>query len=182
MAARRLNQLPNVRCEAGEAWTWDDVEFRVLHPTAGSYLDPRLKSNDRSCVIKVSSAHGSLLLTGDIEARSEAELILREGDRLTSTLMLVPHHGSKTSSTDAFLDAVDPDLAIATPGYRNRFGHPRPEVLARYESRSVRLLRSDYDGAIEARFDGGPPSMRTWRSDKGPYWRDRPVRDRPPLE
>ena len=182
VSARRLNQLPNARCEAGEAWTWDDVEFRVLHPTAGSYRDSRLKSNDRSCVIKVTSTHGSLLLTGDIEARSEAELILREGGRLTSDVMLVPHHGSKTSSTDAFIDAVTPDIAIATPGYRNRFGHPRPEVLARYELRRVRLLRSDYDGAIEARFDGGRPSMRTWRSDNGPYWRDRPVRDEPPLE
>ena len=68
-------------------------------------------------------------------------------------------------------------------GYRNRLGHPRPEIVARYQEQGIRLLRSDFDGAVEVRFDGGEPRIRAWRETDGPYWRDRPVRaDSTPLE
>ena len=176
---RRKATLANARCEAGEEWTWDDVAFRVVHPASNAYLDPRIRSNDRSCVIQVSSVHGTALLTGDIEAKSEALLIEREGVGLVSDVMLVPHHGSKTSSTAAFVEAVSPDLAIVTAGYRNRFGHPKPEVVARYAERDIRLMRSDRDGAIEVRFDGGPPAIRAWRSEDPRYWRERPREEGP---
>ena len=90
---------------------------------------------------------------------------------------------SLPSSTPAFLAAVRPALAIATPGYRNRLGHPRPEIVARYQELGIRLLRSDYDGAVGIRFDGGAPKVRAWRNIDGPYWRDRPVRqEQAPLE
>ncbi|MBK8741108.1 MAG: hypothetical protein IPM02_16985 [Betaproteobacteria bacterium] len=134
-------------------------------------------------MVKITSAHGTALLTADIEARSEAELLMHQKDMLASDVMLVPHHGSRTSSTPAFIAAVNPRIAIATPGYRNRFGHPRPEIVERYRERGIRLLRSDYDGAVEVRFDGGEPKVRAWRAVDQPYWRDRPVREeQPPLE
>ena len=162
---------------------WDGVRFDVLHPRWDSYLNPKLKTNDRGCVLKITSAHGSALLTADIEARSEAELVANQPGALPSDVMLVPHHGSKTSSTPAFIAAVHPKLAIATPGYRNRFGHPRPEIVARYQQQGARVMRSDYDGAVEVRFDGGEPKIRAWRETEGPYWRNRPVRaELPPLE
>ena len=163
-------------CHAGQIWDWDGVRFEVLHPRRESYFNPKLKSNDRGCVLKITSAHGAVLLTADIEARSEAELLAYQADALSSDVMLVPHHGSKTSSTAAFIAAVRPKLAVATAGYRNRLGHPRPEVLARYKEMGIRLLRSDHDGAIEVRFDGGEAKIRSWREAGQPYWRDRPAR------
>ncbi|MEO7762624.1 MAG: ComEC/Rec2 family competence protein, partial [Casimicrobiaceae bacterium] len=169
----------HVPCFAGQAWTWDGVRFEMLHPSGESYRDPKIKTNDRGCVLKITSAHGSMLLTADIEARSEAELVSHQRAALRSDVILVPHHGSKTSSTQPFLDAVRPAIAIATPGYRNRLGHPRPEVVERYVAQGARLLRSDYDGAVELRFEGGPPKIRAWREVDRRYWRDQPRRDQP---
>ena len=123
-----------------------------------------------------------MLLTADIESRSEAELLARDLDALRSDAMLVPHHGSKTSSTAAFVAAVGPHLAIATNGYRNRLGHPRPEVVERYREQGVRLMRSDYDGAISVRFEGGGLKIGAWREMDARYWRDRPRRESPLLE
>jgi competence protein ComEC len=99
-------------------------------------------------VLRATDAAGrSVLLPGDIEAPQEAALVARLGAGLRSTLLLVPHHGSKTSSTDAFLDAVQPQVAMVQAGYRSRFGHPAPEVLARYSTRGIMVVRSDRCGA-----------------------------------
>jgi competence protein ComEC len=182
VAHKEANRV-HVPCYAGQTWIWDGVRFDMLYPRLESYLNPKLKTNDRDCVLKITSAHGTALLTADIEARSEAELVATWKDALPSDVLLVPHHGSKTSSTPAFVAAVGPKLAIATPGYRNRLGHPRPEIVARYREQGVRLMRSDYDGAVEVRFDGGEPKIRAWRETDQPYWRDRPVRaELAPLE
>ena len=177
VAARHAARLGHVPCHAGQSWTWDGVRFDMLHPRADSYGNPRLKTNDRGCVLKITSAFGSALLTADIEARSEAELVALQPEALPADVMLVPHHGSRTSSTPAFIAAVRPRVAIATPGYRNRLGHPRPEIVARYREQDIRFLRSDFDGAVRVRFDGGAPAIRAWRSVAGPYWRDRPARE-----
>ena len=134
-------------CEAGLAWQWDGVHFEFLHPTADE-LKREAKPNAVSCVLRVADATGrSALLTGDIEAPQEAALVARLGERLRSDLLLVPHHGSRTSSTDAFLAAVRPQVAMVQAGYRSRFGHPAPEVLARYQARGIMLVRSDRCGA-----------------------------------
>ena len=116
VVARKEANKVHVPCYAGQTWVWDGVRFDVLHPRRESYLNPKLKTNDRGCVLKITSAHGTALLTADIEARSEAELVAYQKDALPSDVMLVPHHGSKTSSTPAFIAAVHPRLAIATPG------------------------------------------------------------------
>ncbi|HEY0819945.1 MAG TPA: DNA internalization-related competence protein ComEC/Rec2 [Rhizobacter sp.] len=143
-----LRALPrrDTRCVAGQRWSWDGVQFEVLHPRPEDYARG-LKPNAVSCVIKVSGPQGSLLLTGDIERQQEAELLATSYEALRSDVMLVPHHGSRTSSTAAFLDAVAPKVAIVQAGYRNRFGHPVAEVLDRLRARGVRIETSAACGA-----------------------------------
>lgn len=143
--------VPSVRCEAGQSWVWDGVRFELLHPQPADYQRP-LKPNGMSCVLKVSGAQGTALLTGDIERQQEAELLAAHGDALRSDLLLVPHHGSRTSSTAAFLDAVAPRVAVVQAGYRNRFGHPVGEVLDRLRARGVVVHTSPACGAW--RWDG----------------------------
>ena len=137
--------VPQQRCAAGQRWAWDGVDFEVLHPAPGAVMEG-VKPNTLSCVLRVSSAAGSLLLTGDLEAAQEAALVAQQAP-LASTVMLVPHHGSRTSSSPAFLDAVAPQVAVVQAGYRSRFGHPVPEVVARYEARGITVQRSDRCGA-----------------------------------
>ena len=136
-------------CVAGDSWRWDGVTYTVLHPPASMYEEAaKRKENDRGCVLRVATAGASILLTADVEARSEAEMLRRDAAALRSDLMLVPHHGSKTSSTPAFIDAVGARAAIASVGYRNRFHHPNESVVARYAARGIEFHRTDREGAI----------------------------------
>ena len=141
---------PHQRCDAGQTWQWDGVRFEVLHPLAADHALP-LKPNALSCVLSVQGVAGGqptrLLLTGDIEAAQEAALLARHGDTLRADLLLVPHHGSRTSSTAAFLAAVQPRLAVVQAGYRSRYGHPAADVLARYRQAGIAVQRSDECGA-----------------------------------
>ena len=146
-AANALQTLhPAQRCLAGQRWEWDGVAFEVLHPQAGDY-DAVTKSNALSCVLRISNGVQTALLVGDIEQAQEARLVAG-GAPLAATVLLVPHHGSKTSSSPAFLDAVGPQLAIVQAGYRNRFGHPAAPVLTRYQERQVVVLDSPHCGAL----------------------------------
>jgi competence protein ComEC len=151
-----LASPPHTRCEAGQRWVWDGVQFELLQPSAAQYAQG-LKSNALSCLLRISTAAGrSALLTGDIEAPQELALMARTGaDSLRSTVLLVPHHGSKTSSTDALLDAVAPQIAVVQSGYRNRFGHPAPPVLARYQAHGIALVNSPDCGAWQWRSGDG---------------------------
>ncbi|MBI3147249.1 MAG: DNA internalization-related competence protein ComEC/Rec2 [Betaproteobacteria bacterium] len=170
-------RLDHWRCVAGQTWDWDGVRFSVLHPAEAAYANVRLKTNDRSCVIKVQDARGAMLLTGDIEAQSERELLARRPEALAAEVLLVPHHGSKTSSTRDFIAAVAPRVAVVTLGYRNRHGHPKEEVLARYRERGIALWRTDLEGAIELRFAPDRPSVAGYRSVERRYWREVPRRE-----
>jgi competence protein ComEC len=175
--ARTLRGKPAERCIAGKRWTWDDVDFAIIHPVEANYANPKLKPNDLSCVVRVSNAQGSVLLTGDIEARTEADLVRRDPASLPADVLVVPHHGSRTSSTPAFIAAVHPEIAAFTPGYRNRFGHPRPEIVERYASAGARGLRTDYDGALTFTFaPGSSREPRLEREHDRRYWRDAPQR------
>jgi competence protein ComEC len=139
--------LPHTPCRAGQRWDWDGVQFELLHP-APDDVPFAVKPNAVSCVLRVVDAQGrSLLVTGDIEAPQEAALLRRTGAALASTMLVVPHHGSRTSSTAAFLDAVQPSVAVVQAGYRSRFGHPAPDVLARYAERGIAVVRTDSCGA-----------------------------------
>jgi competence protein ComEC len=158
------------RCEAGQRWEWDGVRFAMLHPDASAYGDALRKANDLSCVLRIDTAHGSLLVTGDIEARSEYELLARDRQSLAADVLIVPHHGSRTSSTPAFIAAVAPRIAIVTAGHRNRFGHPRPDIVARYLVREVALPRTDQDGAVIVTLRDGGVAIERVRETARRYW------------
>jgi len=137
------------RCSAGQSWVWDGVRFDILRPPESDY-ERGLKSNAMSCVLRVAEAREggrSALLTGDIEREQEAALVAGQREALRSDVLIVPHHGSRTSSTGAFLDAVRPATAVFQAGYKNRFGHPAPDVLQRYRDRGVALQMSPACGA-----------------------------------
>ena len=176
VGAQRARGGPAQRCVAGMRWRWDGVAFDTLYPFDSTYLEPGIKTNDLSCVIRVSGAGGSVLLTGDIEARAESMLLARGAAAVRSDLLIVPHHGSRTSSTPPFIAAVRPTVAVYTPGYRNRFGHPRPEIVARYAAAGIRAYRTDYDGALTFDFGTGPPLIPSLeRERERRYWRDPPL-------
>lgn len=166
-------------CFSGQSWTWDGVRFEMLYPMIESYDDASIKDNHRSCVLKVTSLSGSLLLTGDIEKSDEQTLLAVDADKLKSDVLVVPHHGSKTSSTMDFIQAVAPSVSVFTPGYLNRYKHPAPEVLERYQTVGGLLYRSDYQGAVEMRFmQEGKENERkiqvlSWRNQHKRYWHDR---------
>lgn len=159
-------------CRAGQAWEWDGVHFAVLHPAAADYGRER-KANNLSCVLRVDAGGARLLLTSDIEARDEAALIARDADALAADVLLVPHHGSRTSSTPEFLAAVDAREAVIPAGYRNRFGHPKAEVIERHAARGTRLWRTDRDGAVSVRLGAEGAVVDAWREARRRYWQGR---------
>lgn len=145
--ALRQRGLTHEACISGRRWSWDGVSFDVLHPAPGQIESFSRTPNAVSCVLRVSDAKGrSLLLTGDIEAAQE-QAMLQRGEPLASDVLLVPHHGSRTSSTDAWLMAVAPHTAVIQAGYRNRFGHPHPAVQTRLADHGIEVQRSDRCGA-----------------------------------
>ena len=159
------------RCEAGEHWQWDGVAFEVLHPARENYAREKFRSNDRSCVVRISTAAASVLLTADIEAKSERELLAAVPGKLRAQVLVVPHHGSRTSSSPQFVEQVNPDIAIVTAGYRNHFGHPKDEVLDRYRALGSRIYRTDYDGALLlAIASDGEIKVRRYRALYRRYW------------
>ena len=133
------------RCIAGQRWRWDGVDFEVLHPQAQDYALNN-KTNAMSCTLRISNGAQSALLVGDIEQAQEQQLV-KSGVNLQADVLLVPHHGSKTSSSPDFLDAVKPRIALVQSGYRNRYGHPAKPVLVRYADRGIRVLDSPHCGA-----------------------------------
>lgn len=157
------------RCEAGQRWMWDGVRFDMLYPTEYSYAKGESKSNDMSCVMKVSAGKHSILLPADIGKAQETALISRDEKILQSTVLLAPHHGGAGSSTEAFLQAVKPTMALFQVGYRNRYNHPRPDVVARYDALGIKHLRTDESGAIQLRF-GETLQIDEYRKTAMRYW------------
>lgn len=170
---RFLSSLPEWRggrgeaCVAGSAWTWDAVRFSVLHPLPDAGLQ-RASDNHRSCVLRVEAAGRALLLTGDIESADERALIDRLGAHLRSDVLVVPHHGGRGSSSPEFVAAVAASEAVFSVGYRNSYGHPRADILARHAG--SRVWRTDRDG--ELRFVlAATPAVSAWRRTQARYWR-----------
>ena len=162
--------IPNQHCQEGQRWKWDDVSFEVLQPDRKSYTDSKLRKNNRSCTLRIQTGTHSVLLTGDIETEAEQQLIRQHADKLPSTFLVVPHHGSKTSSTPEFVAAVRPRYAAFTIGFRNRFGHPKDEILERYRAVGSRILRSDEDGALLIDMDADHLSVESFRKTHARYW------------
>ncbi len=153
-------------CRAGQAWAYDGVRFEVLHPAGAQGKD-----NNLSCVLRVVAAsERAALLSGDIERLAELELLSRQAI-LRADVLLVPHHGSATSSSAEFIDAVTPRLALVSAGWRNRWNFPRPEVLARYRAAQVPLFISGASGAMKVEV-GGELALRAWRASRPRLWRE----------
>jgi len=161
-------------CLAGARWEWDGVAFEVLHPDAAALRDRR-RENDRSCVIRVATGGGPAPLAADIERPAEAELLARSRERLRADALLVPHHGSRSSSTPAFVAGVSPALALVSVGWRNRFNQPSPVVLARYRESGAGILRTDLLGAIRVSLPAGAEGAVAADRLAGRirYWSDR---------
>jgi len=157
------------RCLAGQRWEWDGVVFEVLHPAAADYGIAGNKSNAMSCVLRIANGSRTALLVGDIESPQELRLATANPASLKADVLLVPHHGSKTSSSAVFLDAVKPQWAVAQAGYRNRFGHPVDSVVARYEERGIRLVKSPQCGAASWQ-SLQPEIFRCQREEGLRYW------------
>ena len=175
-------------CEAGQRWSVDGIHYQVLHPTAELAQDPRIAKdrNALSCVLHISNGQGaSVLLAGDLPARQEMQLSARftqlfdpensqamqlAGASISAQVLLASHHGSKNSSSPLFLDAVDPRWVVIQSGYRNRFGHPHPDVLERLSGRLIR--RTDLEGQIRMLWRAGskdPEITNFWAHGKR-YW------------
>ncbi|MDP2821988.1 MAG: DNA internalization-related competence protein ComEC/Rec2 [Sulfuritalea sp.] len=153
-------------CTDGDAWEWDGVRFELLHPSRDDVRTK--KTNNMSCVLKVTARHGSLLLTSDIEAVSEAALLARHRNELRADVLVAPHHGSRTSSTPEFVAAVGAREVIFPVGYRNRFGHPKKDVVDRYGE--SRRWRTDADGALTVRLAGEGVAVAPARAERRRYW------------
>ena len=164
---------PAQRCIAGQRWTWDGVDFEVLHPVAADYDAPSAKPNTVSCVLRIGNGRATALLAGDIERAQEAALVARSADgALRADVLLVPHHGSKTSSSPPLLDAVQPGLALVQAGYRNRFGHPAPSVRDAYAAHGVVLVDSPHCGAA-GWSSRAPRRVQCERETQKRYWHHR---------
>jgi competence protein ComEC len=159
------------RCVAGVRWEWDGVRFEFLHPGAGRRPARR---NNESCVLRIAAQGGSMLLTGDVERAAEAEMARLFPEALKASVLLVPHHGSRTSSSREFIAAVAPRWAVVAAGYRNRFGHPSDEVLERYRAAGAAVARTDRDGAVRIVLEKEGPQVSAERELRPRYWRRLP--------
>ncbi|MFM8462435.1 MAG: ComEC/Rec2 family competence protein, partial [Polynucleobacter victoriensis] len=163
---RELN-IPSLPCKAGQTWSWDGVLFKVWHPGSEMTFDAMHhsgKPNALSCVIEVKSQHYSFWLTGDVEKGGEA-IIANEYKRSEglASILLIPHHGSATSSSETFLDALQPNWAVAQAGYRNRYRHPNAKVVGRYVERGIPILETVHTGAQVWEFRGRELQRHHWR-------------------
>lgn len=161
-----LRNYAPVKCAAGQSWVWDGVRFAVLSPGPASPAS----DNDNSCVLKIDAAHGSVLLTGDIEAGAESWLSETYRQRLKSDVLIAPHHGSRTSSTLPLLQAAQPDKVLISAGYRNQFGHPHKEVLTRYRHVHADALNTADNGAMTIDTNNNAITLSRQRDIEARYW------------
>lgn len=171
LASRAALHSGEAPCERGREWNFDGLRLRLLHPPEHfPYL-----ANDSSCVLRVELADGTglALLPGDIGVLIEQRLLREQAEALPAPVLVMPHHGSRTSSSEAFIDAVAPQFALIGSGYRNRFGLPREDILARYLERGVTVADTARDGALHLRLDpGAPPQLRRERELRRRVWRE----------
>lgn len=168
----KLSDHGPLRCVAGMQWSWDDIDIQVLYPDRDDY-NIGLRENDLSCVLQIRTRSKTFLLTGDIEAEAEARLVARYGEELRSHVLLVPHHGSKTSSTTAFIQQVKPELALVATGWRNRYHFPHTVVTQRYQLADSKLYTTAEHGALI--YDTQTGRLAPWRAQTRRFWQSRDV-------
>ncbi len=162
------------QCAAGRQWRWDGVDFRMIGPDHAAIEAGHVRGgNDRSCILLVSTAAGRLLLPGDASHRLEPATAQAVGEG-PALVLVVPHHGSRTSSSAAFIGALEPALAVVSAGWRNRFGHPHPQVVQRYAGAGVPLEGTAEGGALQIAFpsDAVPRLLSRERERQRRYWRE----------
>lgn len=165
-----LLDRPSLRCVRGQRWQWDGVDFEVLNPPAYAYAQASRKDNDKSCVLRIAQGRNSLLLTADAERIGELEMTERVPHKLASTVLMVGHHGSRTSSIEEFVRLVRPLHVIYSTGWKNRFGHPHHDVLARFKQAGAHAHRTDAQGWVWLAFTEDGVSFRHWRDERVRYW------------
>ena len=166
-----FDQDAAARCMAGQRWRWDGVDFEMLHPGPAHFDEQgegRLSSNAMSCTLRISNGAQSAWLSGDLDAERETRLALAQ-PWLRADLLVAPHHGSRTSSAPVLLNTLRPRWALVQSGYRNRFDHPAPEVLARYAQRGMRWVNSPECGAAVWR-SVSPDEVTCQRRVNRRYW------------
>ncbi|HOT29322.1 MAG TPA: ComEC/Rec2 family competence protein [Candidatus Ozemobacteraceae bacterium] len=170
--AIREKNIPLKKARMSDSFNWgSQVHVDLLHadhphpaPAPGQ---PALTANDTSLVFKVTTGKIGYLFTGDATALVEREMIAEHPACFPLTVLKVGHHGSKTSSTNAFLNAARPDYAVFSVGISNSYNHPSPEVLERYASRDVKILRTDHDGTVDSRTDGSVVTFSSTQNGMG---------------
>jgi competence protein ComEC len=176
LRARKISNLP---CRHGQRWNWDGVDFLIWHPKRETLFQDQysMKPNEMSCVLEVRNRNHSLWLTGDVERQGEAEITQRLNQSAIDSIggreliFMAPHHGSKTSSSEELLKALNPDLAFAQNGYRNRYGHPHPTVTARYEDLGIPFYQTPQTGAQIWTFrPGARLIVQFWRENYRRLW------------
>lgn len=152
-------------CLRGKNWEWDHVKFIFLHPIF-SFLGDK---NNSSCVLKITYEKNAILLTGDIEKKAE-NLLLHQPDALRAVLLVAPHHGSKTSSTEAFIMAAHPEVVLFPTGYYNRFGFPKEIIVNRYRMHHVRVYDTAQEGAVTIKMNGEKIiEVQSFRKERKPH-------------
>lgn len=169
IAGQQEDQEPELQaqaCRPGESWNWEGVNFEIIYSAPAP-----APANERSCVLRVSSGENAILLTGDIGIRGEYQML---GRNLSAELLLAPHHGSRTSSSYAFIRAVEPSWVVFSSGHHNRFNHPHPNVVARYRELAVEPVYTSRAGALRFVLDGRD-SVRWdwgWRDSARRFWHE----------
>jgi competence protein ComEC len=153
-------------CMSGEAWEWDQVKFNFLYPT----VDNLNKNNDSSCVLKISTGKYSILLTGDIEKYAEKMLVANQAENLSSTILIAPHHGSKTSAENSFLNLVSPQFVLFPIGYRNRYHFPHASVIKKYDELGSEKIDTVSAGAVYFKLTPDSLKYYNYRDRHRRYW------------
>ena len=164
LQSSRSRRIPSQELAAGQSIDFGSgITADVLNPIGSPRADE--KDNDRSLVIRLRRGRTSVLLTGDVEESAESRLV-RSGESLTSDILKAPHHGSKSSTSERFIDLVRPQFVIISAGHRNSFGHPHRVVMERLEKRRIRVLRTDQHGAVTVESDGEVLRVATERQHR----------------
>jgi len=148
---------------------WGDLSLQFIPGKSLSNDGSKVNNNNRSCSLLVSDGKLSLLLTGDIEMKQERDLIITHGEHLQADVIVAPHHGSKSSSSAAFLDVVKPKINVFSSGFNNRWGFPAQEVLKRYQNRGVVNYNTAEEGVVIIDFKE-EINVTTYRQNIAPYW------------
>jgi competence protein ComEC len=155
-------------CRDGQHWDWDGVQFDVLHPDNAGWVH-----NNSGCVLRIETGGHAVLLPADIEAPAEQRLLHDHAAQLRADLLVAPHHGSRTSSTPGFVDAVHPQVVVFPAGFANSYRHPRAEVTGRYHAIGAREFMTGTEGAVIVDLDPdrGIERVVEWRQAAPHFWR-----------